>query len=1048
MRSTARAVALAALLASAGRAAAQAPAAVPAAAPKAGRLITAADMRKWNTLRQTVLSNDGKWFAYVVGPADSDGTIVLRGTAKDANEVRIPAGSGGGSLAISGDSKWFGYIVGPPRSAAGGGRGGRGGRGGAPGGAAPADTTRAGAAAAGTVKFVLMNLATAKKVEFERIRRFSFNTEDASWVVMQGGGDAAGAAGGAGGGRGGAAGPGGADATAGGTADLLLYNLATTETFNMGRVGEYAFNRDGDMLAYTMSSADQVGNGVQLRNMKTGTSRSLETARLLYSQLAWVDSSAALSVMRGKLDSLARDTVFSLEAFTSFGPDGPSKRIVFDPAGREDFPTGWKLASERAPRYSTGMTAAFFNIREAPKAARNALAAGRSAGGITAGAPGSGGTGAVAPGGRAGGAPAAGGAADSIPSLILWHYKDPRLQSQQIVQEAADRTISYLAEYRVADDRFVRLADDTLRTVTVTNGDKFAYGMNTGPYEERASYTGRTYQDVYTVDLKTGARKLLQTKKPAGAMSTAPDGQHAIFWGKDANWWALDLATGDSANITKGIMTSFANSEDDHNNLYAPAAGSRGWSSDNKYVLLYDNWDIWKVPTKPGSEAPVNLTGDGKKTQVHYQALYRFEPTRAGGAGGGRGGRGGGGGRGGVSAADGIDLSQPLYIATYGEWTKKEGVSRVDPGQPGAKALFSDDAKFSVQKARDADTYLYTRQTFNEYPNYWVLGTNFTPGYRITDANPQMKDLAWSSGTKLVNYVSAKGDKLQGALYLPANYEPGKQYPMLVTIYEKRSQGKNVFVSPNETRAPDPTLYTNRGYIVFDPDIVYKVNDPGMSAVWCLVPAVKAAIATGMVDAKHVGLWGHSWGGYQTAFMVTQTDIFAAAIAGAPLTNMVSMYASIYWNTGGSDAAIFESSQGRFKGNFLENQEAYLRNSPVFHADKVHTPLMILQNDKDGAVDFNQGVTYYNTLRQLGKEVIFLEYVGENHGLARPVNQKDYAIRMGEYFDHYLKGAPAPEWLKNGIPRLKMEEHLQARKDSAAKAQDPVSATGTGGGRR
>ena len=161
---------------------------------------------------------------------------------------------------------------------------------------------------------------------------------------------------------------------------------------------------------------------------------------------------------------------------------------------------------------------------------------------------------------------------------------------------------------------------------------------------------------------------------------------------------------------------------------------------------------------------------------------------------------------------------------------------------------------------------------------------------------------------------------------------------------------------------------------------------------------------------------------------------------------MVSMYASVYWNSGGSDAAIFESSQGRFKGNFIENREAYYRNSPVFFADKVHTPLMILQNDKDGAVDFNQGVTYYNTLRQLGKEVVFLEYVGENHGLAKPVNQKDYAIRMGEYFDHYLKGAPAPEWLKNGIPRLKMEEHLTARKDSLAKLVEPAPAAAAGAG--
>ncbi|HYV97887.1 MAG TPA: prolyl oligopeptidase family serine peptidase, partial [Gemmatimonadaceae bacterium] len=372
-----------------------------------------------------------------------------------------------------------------------------------------------------------------------------------------------------------------------------------------------------------------------------------------------------------------------------------------------------------------------------------------------------------------------------------------------------------------------------------------------------------------------------------------------------------------------------------------------------------------------------------------------------------------------------------LYFATYGEWTKKEGLSRIDPNEPGAKTIFFEDARYSIQKAKEADTYVYTKQTFTEYPNYWVFGAGFKDGYQITDVNPQMKDLAWSSGTKLIDYKSAKGDKLQAAIYLPANYEPGKKYPMLVTIYEKRSQQKNGFVAPSDTRAPDPTLYTNRGYIVMDPDIVYRVNDPGMSAVWCVIPAVKAAIATGMVDSANVGLWGHSWGGYQTAFLVTQTNIFKAAIAGAPLTNMVSMYASIYWNTGGSDASIFEASQGRFKGNFIDNWDAYFRNSPVNFANKVQTPLIILQNDKDGAVDFNQGVTYFNTLRQLGKQVIFLEYQGENHGLQRPVNQRDYATRMGEWFDSQLKGQKPSDWIVNGVPRLKMDEHLASRRDSS-----------------
>ncbi len=970
------------------------------------RLLTPADIKAWNGMRQTSLSSDGKWFAWVVAPTEGDATLYYRSTASGAKETKVPVGNAGGSVQFSGDGKWMGYLVNAPRPRPG--ARGTGGRGTPP--PAAGDSAARGAAQAPappTGKFVLVNLATGDKKEFERIRRFSFNTDDATYVVMQSGADAGG------GGRGGP-GAGGEAGQAGGSADLLLYNLGNAELFNMGRVKEYAFNKDGDWLAYTMDTPDRIGNGVQVRNMKTGAARSIESSQLVYSQLAWVDSSRALSVMRARIDTVARDTSVSIEAFTSFGADGPAKRIVFDPSAREDFPRGWKLAGDRAPRYADDMSAIFFSVREAPKTPRNA---GRGNSIVQPGAPGAGGTGAIPPGGAGGRGGAT--AADSSVSLILWHYKDTRLQSQQIVQEASDRATAYAAEYRIGDDRFIQLADTSLKSVIVTNGDKYAYGIDTRAYDERASYTGRNYQDVYSVDLKTGKRTLLEKQKLTGQMSAAPDGHRVLTWGRDANWWILDIATGDSVNITRGVPTSFANMEDDHNNLVQPPAGTRGWSLDGNSVLLSDGWDIWKVPTKPGAGTAVNLTVNGRKDQIRYQTIYRFDT-----------------GRNARSPALGVDLSKPLYIGTYGEWTKKAGLSRVDPGQPGAKSLVFDDYAISIQKARDADTYLYTRGSFTDYPNYWVFGPNFSKGEQLTDVNPQQKNFAWSSGTRLINYTTDKGDKLQGALYLPADYQPGKKYPMLVTIYEKRSQGKNQFVSPSDTRAPDPTLYTNRGYVVFDPDIVYKINDPGMSAVWAVVPAVKAAIATGIVDPKRVGLWGHSWGGYQTAFLVTQTDIFAAAIAGAPLTNMVSMYASVYWNSGGSDAAIFESSQGRFKGNFIDNYDAYIRNSPVFHADKVHTPLMILANDKDGAVDYNQGITYYNTLRQLGKEVILLEYVGENHGLAKPANMRDYAQRMSEYFDHYLKGAPAPDWLTNGIPRIKMDEHLKARADTAAKGSN------------
>jgi len=952
----------------------------------------ATDLQSWKTFRSTALSADGKWFAYVISPNEGDASVVVVSTADTTKQYKfaigeIPTAGGGAappvavgsSLTISGDSKWVGFTVYPTRAEARRLRTAR----------RPVQN-----------KIAIVNLATGEKKEFDKMRRFVFAGDAPQWIALQGYSTSAPAA---------SAGPApagiAAPAAAAEASDLILYGLANATTINVGNVSEFGFDRMGNFLAYTIEARDQIGNGVQLRELRTDVVRVLDSENALYRRLAWVDSGNAFAVLRGKPDTAAKDTLFTVLSFTGIGTPA-QKKVVFDAAGRVDFPTGMKVAAERAPRLSEDYTAVFFGLKEAKKPAPRPTMAGRDSAGAQ-------------PGGSRviqAGAPGAGGtlnqprvdADDENPSLIIWHAKDPRLQSQQIVQENADKNYTYMSQYRLVDNKFMQLATDEMRAVNIHPKERYATGIDIREYEQAASYSGRRYQDVYSIDLATGQKKLALKKSASPFAMPSPDGKLGLIWGEDGHYWVYDITTGEKRNITKDVPASFVDVEDDHNNIFPPAIFPQffalGWAKDNANVLLSDGWDVWRVPVKGG--AAVNLTGDGKATKVRYQRRYVFDPRERG-----------------------IDLTKPLYLATYGEWTKKEGFARVEPGKAGARAFFFDDARYNYVKAREADVFIFTRQTARDYPNYHVAGPDFRGVRQITDANPQQKEFAWTSGVRLINYTSDKGDKLQGALYLPANYEPGKKYPLLVTIYEKRSQLANQFVSVSETSTPNRSLYTSRGYAVLDPDIVYKVNDPGMSAVWAVLPAVKAAIASGVVDSSKVGLWGHSWGGYQTSHLVTQTKMFKAAIAGAPLTDLVSMYSSIYWNSGQTNQMIFESSQGRFQGNFIDNYDAYIRNSPAFHAKNVETPLIILHNDKDGAVDFNQGITYYNTLRQLGKDVILLEYVGENHGLARPVNQKDYAVRMSEWFDHYLTGKPAPDWMVKGVPRLKMEEHLKERKE-------------------
>jgi dipeptidyl aminopeptidase/acylaminoacyl peptidase len=977
-------------------------------APTPTRQLSAADLKAWKNIRNPVLSDDGRWFAYMLAPNEGNAEVVVR-SLSDGKEMRYPigdatpaggrggppggaAGGGDGPLAISADGKWIAFTIYPNATPAG--SSARGARGGGRGGAAGANGQ---STTPPQNKLALVNLATGERKDFDRVRRFSFNGDRPTWIAMHSYAPAP------------AAGSTPAPANGSGS-DLVLYNLTTHDAVNIGNVAEYAFDDAGEYLAYTIDARDQIGNGIQLRNMKTDVVRAIDSDRALYRSLAWADTNQALTVLRGRPDTTAHDTLYSVVAITNLAASQPRK-VVVDAAEHREVPTGLTIASTRAPRFSEDLQTIFFGLRERKNPAT--VVASRGASIVQAGAPGMGGS---------INQPRVNESQEENPSLILWNAKDPRLQSQQIVQEAQDRAFNYLSEYRIGDNKVIRLADDAMRTVNVFGHDRFAYGLDQTPYEQAASYSGRRYQDVYGIDLTTGEKRPLLKKHITPAFLPSPSGGQMLFWGADAQWHVMNVTTGDERTLTKGVPTVFADTSDDHNNLVAPPNNAMGWSKDGSAVLLSDGYDVWKVPAN-GVGPAFNLTVDGKKNQIRYQRLYSFESDGAT-AGGGRGGRGGAG------STNGVDLSKPLYFGTYGEWTKKEGIARVDANKPGAQSIIFDDAKYAFQKAKNANVFVYTKQTAIDYPNYYVTDASLKPGKQITDADPQQKDFAWTSGVKLINYTSAKGNKLQGALYLPANYEPGKKYPLLVTIYEKRSNLANTYVTPNETSTPNRSIYTSRGYAVLDPDIVYKLNDPGMSAVWSVVPAVKAAIATGIVDSANVGLWGHSWGGYQTAFLVTQTHIFKSAIAGAPLTDMVSMYNSIYWNTGGTNQAIFESSQGRFKGNVADNMEAYIRNSPVFHAKDVTTPLIILHDDKDGAVDFNQGITYFNALRQLGKDVILLEYVGENHGLARPINMKDYAMRQRDWFDHYLKGVPAPDWMTKGIPRIKMDEYWQSLKNA------------------
>ncbi len=763
------------------------------------------------------------------------------------------------------------------------------------------------------------------------------------------------------------AGAAGGASPGGGTsgATLLLHDLARNATLSIGDVGEFGFDDRGEWLAWTVDTKDRLTNGVQFRHLASDAVRPGDFAKAVYRRLTWADSGRALAVMRGIPDTARADTLFAVVAWTSFGPQGPVRHEMRGDSAA-GVPPGLKVSPDRVLRWSDDLATLSLGLRETnPPKDRG---------------------------------PAWGD--DEKPVVEIWHGREPRLQPMQKVQENADKSFSWLAVWHLAQQRLVRLADEEVRDVQLAPTGHWAVGFDQRAYELEGNLTGRRYRDVYVVDQRDGTRRLALTK--AGTTLTmSPDGER-FAWFEDGHWLTQSFAGGPVRNMTDGISAIFWDEENDRN-VDKPARFPLGWTDDSRALVLTDGWDLWRVPVAAGTAT--NLTVNGKRDGLRYRQIVQPDPR-----------------------ARGIDLGKPVELHFYGERTKREGFGRIQPGRPGVTVLLSDDAQLRVTRARDAARHAWTRGTFVDFPDWWTATGSLTAPTRLTDANPQQREVAWSAGARLVDYVSARGDTLQAALFLPAGWTPGMRAPTVVYIYEKLSQSLHQYAIPNETRYLNPSVYTSRGYAILMPDITYTLNDPGMSAVWTVLPALDAAVATGVVDPERVGLQGHSWGGYQTAFLVTQTDRFKGAIAGAPLTDMISMYSSVYWNSGSANQPIFVSSQGRFLGNYIDHADAYLRNSPNRFAQRVTTPLIIMHNDKDGAVDFNQGVTYFNTLRELGKEVVMLSYPGENHGLAKRANQVDYATRMQEFFDAKLRGMTEPEWYRVGVPRLQLDQHLRARR--------------------
>ncbi len=593
---------------------------------------------------------------------------------------------------------------------------------------------------------------------------------------------------------------------------------------------------------------------------------------------------------------------------------------------------------------------------------------------------------------------------EEIVQVEVWAWNENRIYTQQESRLEADKKRSFPVVYHTSNSRFVPLGSTAipeLRFQEERNAE-LALGFTEEPYASAISWEGAAHKDLFAVDINTGDKKMI-VKDLRCNPRLSPAGRFIAWWSEpDTAWFAWNAATAQIARLTDNRKVPFFNEENDVPD-YPNEHGIAGWLLDDTAVLVYDKYDVWKMDPV-GKRRPERLT-NGRETETTYRYIRLDPEERA------------------------IDPEAKILLHRFEESDKGEGYAWLDlrtgqlhPWMSGAYSFSK-----SPQKARDKAAMIFTMENYQTFPDLQFVqgfdkigGKNQAPAnpLQISLANPQQTEYQWGS-IELVQWTSLSGEKLSGMLVRPEGFDPKKQYPMLVNFYEKVSDNLHDHRSPDFHRSQiNYTFYASRGYLVFAPDIPYRTGYPGECAFDAIVSGVTSLIDRGFVDPKRVALQGHSWGGYQAAYIVTRTNLFACAEAGAPVANMTSAYGGIRWESGMSRAFQYEHTQSRIGGSLWEYPMRYLENSPLFALDKVNTPLLILHNDKDGAVPWYQGIELYSGLRRLGKPTWMLNYNDEPHWPVKLQNRIDFQRRMQQFFDHYLMGAPAPSWMLRGVPPM------------------------------
>lgn len=751
------------------------------------------------------------------------------------------------------------------------------------------------------------------------------------------------------------------------TNDLFLRNLATGDEKVFKNIDTYAFNKDGSSLYFVQKAADKdtiaKDAGLYIYHIANQELKHISVGKGEYKNIVFDDKGTQLSFTAYKGKDKALTKIYKLYYYTS----KLDTAIILAGATTKGLPSNWSISSEGQMRFSKNGEKLFFGTSPIARVKDTTLVDFENA------------------------------------QVDIWHWNEDYLQPQQLANLKRDLNKSYLSVITPSDAQksVIVLSDAKLPYTSLSKDANSEYILATTDFGRRVETQWKigAVQDVYIVSTKDGQRHKIASGI-RGNISFSPTGNYVIWFDQsDSNWYTYSVKTGQTHNLTKEISVNFADEDFDMPDE-AGAYGSATWSANDEQVFINDKYDVWSF--NPDGKSKLNLTnGEGRKNKLTYRlyAMRESEMPRS-------------------ENSTGIDLKKPVYLTIFNHLNKENGWAKINP-KTGKQLNHLTVGPFAYKQAKvtdDGKTLIYLKENYELSPNLYV-SSDFKNELKISDINQQQNNFNWGTA-ELVKWTTPNGLPAEGILYKPEDFDPSKKYPMISYFYEIVTDGLYSYIAP----APTPSrlnisYFVSNGYLVFTPDIRYETGYPGKAAEIYVNSGVDYLVANHpYVDSKRLGIQGQSWGGYQVAHLITRTNKYAAAWSGAPVVNMTSAYGGIRWQSGMSRQFQYEQTQSRIGQTLWENPDLYIENSPLFHFPKVNTPVVIMANDADGAVPWYQGIEMFTALRRLQKPVWLLNYNGDEHNLMKRQNRKDIQIREQQFFDHYLKGKPAPVWLESGIP--------------------------------